>query len=563
MGFNMFRTIVYPVVILFFLFGLIKAGDVTFTSSNLPIVIIDTHDQAILDARRIVADMDIIDNGPGKRNDLIDPPNNYHGKISIELRGSSSLQFPKKQYAFETQDTSGNNRNISLLGLPEENDWVLYAPYSDKSLMRNVLVFWLANEMGGYAPRTRFVELVLNDSYMGVYVLMEKIKRDRNRVNITEMDTLDIAGDDVTGGYILKVDKTAGEEVSGWTSDFAPYPGDRIKTFYQYHYPRPRDITNEQEEYIKNYITGFEQLMASPGYQHPDTGYAKYLHVESFIDHIIINEVSKNVDAYRLSAFMYKDRDSQDTKLTMGPVWDFNLAFGNANYYTAESTYGIILEYFLNSEEFHNQDSFHVPFWWGKLWDDPQFRNRLYHRWWTLRQDVLDVERMLAYINSTVAFLNEAQQRNFQKWEIFGTYVWPNAFIGVDYQEEIDYLKTWIQDRIQWIDDNIYHLYTGTASVESNPVADQYIMGQNYPNPFNTHTIIPIVLPKNSRIKVEIFDIVGQKVLSLLDAEWGAGTYSLKWDGKDIFGNSVPSGVYICRLRMGSFTTSKKMLYLQ
>jgi hypothetical protein len=559
----MLMKIKHSLMVLVCLLTMLTAGDVTFTSSNLPIVIIDTQEQTILDYKRIVADMMIIDNGAGKRNHTIDPPNDYQGKISIELRGSSSLQFPKKQYAFETQDEEGGNRNVSLLGLPVENDWVLYAPYSDKSLMRNVLVFKLANEMGGYAPRTRFVELVLNESYVGVYVLMEKIKRDQNRVNITAMDTLDIRGEELTGGYIIKVDKTAGEEVSGWTSDFPPYPGDRTKTLYQYHYPRPSDITDEQKDYIRNYITGFEQLMASPGYQHPDTGYSKYLNVESFIDHIIINEVSKNVDAYRLSAFMYKDRDSRDGKLTMGPVWDYNLAFGNADYYTAYNTYGIILEYFLNSEDFHNQDSFHVPFWWGRLWDDPQFRNRLYRRWWELRQDVLDVERILTYINSTVENLDEAQQRNFQKWEIFGIYVWPNAFIGTDYQEEIDYLKTWIQERIQWIDDNIYNIYTGTGSQAANPVPDQYHLGQNYPNPFNAHTLIPIVIPKKSRIQVDIFNILGQKVLSLLDAERSPGSYLLRWDGKDNLGISVPSGVYIYRLRTEASTISKKMLYLQ
>ncbi|MBL4654637.1 MAG: CotH kinase family protein, partial [Bacteroidia bacterium] len=148
-----------------------------FTSSNLPLVIINTNGQTILDDPRIVADMGIIYNGIGNRNNLTDTSNNYDGQISIELRGSSSLGFPKTSFSLETQDSSGNNLNVSLLGLPKENDWVLYAPYSDKSLIRNVLTYKLGNDLDWYAPRTVLCELILNGQYWGVYVLTEKIKR--------------------------------------------------------------------------------------------------------------------------------------------------------------------------------------------------------------------------------------------------------------------------------------------------------------------------------------------------------------------------------------------------
>jgi len=278
---------------------------------------------------------------------------------------------------------------------------------------------------------------------------------------------------------------------------------------------------------------------------------------------VILNEVCKNVDGYRLSAFMYKDRDSRDGRLTMGPLWDFNLAFGNADYYTAYDPYGIILEYFLYDEDFHNQDSFQVPFWWRQLWNDPQFKNRIYQRWWQLRQDVLDVENILNYINSTVNLLDEAQERNFQQWEIFGMYVWPNAFIGMNYQEEIDYLKEWIQERIQWIDDSIFRIYNGTEPMQTSPLPQRFILGQNYPNPFNSHTIIPIILAKKSRIQIDIFNVLGQKVRSLIDEERGAGSYIIQWDGTDQFNNSLPSGVYIYRLHTDKNSISKKMLYLQ
>ena len=147
-----------------------------FTSSNLPIVVINTNGQAIQDDPRIVCDMGIIDNGFGNINSINDPFNDYNGKISIEYRGSSSQSFPKKAYALETQDAIGNNNNVSILGMPVENDWILYAPYTDKSLMRNFLTFYLGRRMNNYSPRTVYCELVVNGDYRGVYVLMEKIK---------------------------------------------------------------------------------------------------------------------------------------------------------------------------------------------------------------------------------------------------------------------------------------------------------------------------------------------------------------------------------------------------
>jgi hypothetical protein len=194
-----------------------KATDI-FVSSNLPIVIIDTNNQNIMNVERIVANMGIIYHKDEKRNYLWHPYNNYNGRISIEVRGWSSTQYPKKQYAFETQDYRGENLNVSLLDLPQENDWILYAPYSDKSLMRNVLAYKLARDMGRYASRTVFCELVLNDQYWGIYVLMEKIKRDTYRVDISQLNPYEINGTDLTGGYIIKLDKTTDSVIEGWRS---------------------------------------------------------------------------------------------------------------------------------------------------------------------------------------------------------------------------------------------------------------------------------------------------------------------------------------------------------
>ncbi len=260
------------------------AAQVNFSSSNLPILVIEVN-QEIVDEPKVPARMGLIDNGEGVRNNLSDPFNAYDGAIGIELRGSSSLfLFPKKSYAVETRDDQGEDQDVELLGLPEEEDWVLHGPYSDKTLMRNVFIYELARRLGGYASRTRFVEVVINGGYVGLYVLMEKIKRDKNRVDISKLNDDEISGDDLTGGYILKIDKEAGAEVGGWLSGHPPHFGSSDRVFYQYHYPKPSDIVSEQESYIQQVITTFENAMAGPQYADPEVGYPAYLDVPAAVD---------------------------------------------------------------------------------------------------------------------------------------------------------------------------------------------------------------------------------------------------------------------------------------
>ena len=160
--------------------------------------------------RMIKADMGIIYNGPGVINKISDVPNDYKGKIGIEFRGSTSQSFPKKPYGFETWDESGEDNDVKLLGMPKESDWTLNATYNDKTLMRDGLSYILAGSVMEYAPRVRYNELVINGQYRGIYLLVEKIKRDKNRVDISKIETTDNQGDALTGGYIIKIDKETG-----------------------------------------------------------------------------------------------------------------------------------------------------------------------------------------------------------------------------------------------------------------------------------------------------------------------------------------------------------------
>ena len=415
---------------------------VYFFQSNLPIVLITT-DEAIMDDPRIVGNMEVLNDASGF-NELGDAPTGYNGLISIEIRGSSSQMFPKKSYAFETQDAAGENNNVSLLGMPEENDWILYGPYSDKSLMRNALVFELGEKLNRYTPRRRYCEVLINEDYQGVYMLMENIKRDANRVDIAKLLPEDIEGNEVTGGYILKVDKFTGDFDGGWNSPYPTVAG--AENFIQFHKPEADDLNAPQMEYIEGHITAFEDALAGPDFTDPELGYSPFVDVNSFVDLYLINELSKNIDGYRLSTYFYKQKDSNGGKIVMGPWWDYNLSLGNADYCEGANTEGFEVDTDCGNTN---------PFWWERMLEDPAYRDLTRCLWEDYRSAAWSNESIHNTIDSLAALLGEAQVREYARWPRLGEYVWPNAFVGQTYEEELDYMRDWIDDRLAWLDANI------------------------------------------------------------------------------------------------------------
>ena len=416
------------------------AVDVNYTESNLPIISINTFGENIPDEPRINAQMGIINNNSGTNN-IEDVFNDYNGRITIEKRGNSSQEQEKPPYRFETIDDNGENNNVKLLGLPEENDWILYAPWSDKSLIRNVLIYSLSNDMGRYAPRSEFVELYLNNEYRGVYVLMEKIKRDKNRVAISSLDPNSNFGDNLTGGYILKFDwAETGDNNGGF---FSLIDGMR----YNYHYPKPDEISSEQESYIQSYINSYENIMNSNKYN-SEQGYSKFIDIGSFVDFIILQEISRNVDAYGLSTYIYKDKESINNMLTAGPIWDFNHGFGNCDYYKAWETDGWNISYTY-------EDMDQRAFWWLKLWNDDNFKEMVKDRYKVLRKSILSTTNINTKVDQYVSELGNSVNKNFTKWPILGEYIWPNKEVFDTYQEEIIYLKSWINNRLTWMDSEL------------------------------------------------------------------------------------------------------------
>ena len=518
---------------LFFVHSL--RAQVNFQSSNLPIVVINTMGQVIPDEPKIMANMGVIYNGPGQRNFLNNPFNAYAGSIGIELRGSTSQDLSdKKPYAVETRNADASNLNVALLGMPSENDWVFLAPYSDKTLIRDVLTFTLARRIMPWAPRSRFVEVVVNGDYKGVYAIVESIKRDNNRVNIATLNPDENSGDDLTGGYILKIDKSTGAFNDGFRSNYSPNGSPDREILFQYHYPAPDEISEPQKVYIRQYMNSFESIMASTGYANPVTGYPAAIDVQSFIDFFLINEITRNVDGYRLSTFMHKNKDSNGGKLKMGPVWDFNIALGNADYCSGGDTHGW-------AADFNNVcggDYWLVPFWWQRLREDPNFRAQIRTRWQQLRSSTFSNTAITGMIDSLRTVVNEGQARNFQRWPIMGQWIWPNNFVGQNYGSEVNYLKTWINGRLIWMDGEIFSFPVST----SEPSAD--ITTHVFPSPAMRGQTIFFELATNDagQAALDVFDLAGHLITTQqLDAS--SGGFQFRWQ------TDTP-GIYTYQIRM-------------
>jgi len=471
-------------------------------SSPLPIAVVDTFGRGVPDTQ-VPAYACFVDLGEDGRAGILGTVD-FGGVGAINMRGKSSMGFPQHQYHFETQNELGEDKNVSILGLPAESDWVLYGPYTDKSLMRNVLSYRWSNEMGEYAPRTRYIEMFLNsddsvvtmNDYMGVYVLLEKIKISPNRVNITKLEPSDNVEPEITGGYIVKKDKFDGDDVSFFTSR-----GQNLI----YQDPNGQDLTQAQRDWIRDYYNSFEAALYGPSFADPANGYAKYIDVDSFIATHILVELTKNIDGFRLSTYMYKDRGG---KLFQGPAWDYNLSLGNADYLNGWIPTGWYFTQLGDGD---------YPYW-RRLFEDPAFKLRYADRWFALRRDLFATGRLVGMVEDYATLLDEPAARHFDRWRILGQYVWPNWFIAKTFREEISWMQTWLANRLAWMDGQIAaemapappsfnqqggQVASGFALTMSGPGTIYYTTDGSDPRPQTSSQAAGIILvPENAAKRV-------------------------------------------------------------
>lgn len=495
MFFIIIQTLMYKRIFaaLFIVFLVVhcNAQQTILTSSNLPIVVITTdidpgtnEPYVIPDEPKVPATMKLIYRPDGSRNYVSDLSNtsflNYEGKIGIELRGSSSQTLDKKPYGLTTlQNDNESNNNVSLLGMPEENDWVLNSLAFDPSMIRDYLSYTIASNMGNYAPRVRYVEVIVNDDYKGVYILTEKLKIDEERINIEKLASSDNTFPNITGGYIVKADKINGDDVLAWT--MSTYDGWDID--YLHENPKTKNITKEQDAYIQSVFADLANK-TNPANASVLNGYPNIIDIPSFVDYMLMSEFASNPDSYRFSTFFHKDRGG---KLRAGPVWDYNLSFGNDLFvWGFDRSFYDVWQF-----DFGNVGSK----FWKDLFNDATFRCYLAKRWFelTATDQPLNYTKISDQIDDYTDLLYESQKREQTRW---GT---------VDSQaHNIANMKLWIANRITWMDDHI-----GSAAACSNVQTPPLVISRIHYNPqdesgFNGDDLEFIEITNNSNTSTNL-----------------------------------------------------------
>jgi len=397
---------------------------------DLPVVSIDAPER-IVDEPKTPATIGVYDR---------DRRQHYAGPGGIELRGQSSQNLPKKSYSIELRTPSGANENVSLLGMPADDDWVLTANYEDLSLLRSVIVYSTTRWLGRYAARTQFVEVILNGRYDGVYVLAESLKLHESRVAVDDSR--------ITGGYLLEM--TSKGRAEGEQFFTTPVQDQAVV----YDDPNREDLSYGRAAWIRRYVSRFERSLYSDQFMDRRHGYRRYLDMSAAVDYVLLNELFRNTDTFTYSTYMHK---GVGEKLVLGPVWDFDQGIGR--YYPEPA---------FNSREgwqytirFRQQIPGAGSPWAGRLYTDPAFRARMYRHWRQLRRQGLEQHIMEAIDSGTRQLEGGPAERNLERWppsDIPEDERVPDPRTGVapaNLAQAVDYLKWWLQGRIAWMDQSL------------------------------------------------------------------------------------------------------------
>ncbi len=465
---------------------------------DLPIIFVDTKGKCLDNkvTEKIPATMKVLD---GQTNNVADSASGTPYDIGIKVRGQSSALFPKPGYSIEIRDEKGEGTDVSMFGLPPSDDWVLHGPYVDKSMLRNALAHWLFRQAGRYSPRTKHFDLYINGVYRGVYVLIEKIKRGKYRVDVSKLKETDVSGDDVTGGYIWAFDKTGtntGGAGSGSVNDEGFSTSDGLNVIL--HYPKKDKIQKEQEDYLKKYLNDLEALFKNGG---SGSGYENYVDVGSALDYVLHQEVTNNADSYWCSFFLHKPKDSKGGKVTLGPPWDFNLAMSNGTSpenggnnggwngggwgggfgmggFGSSGTTGWQIENSQKSGQGFMMSSLMAPKWLLGMWKDNTYQSELKARWAELRSGVWHTKTLDAYLDSMKTYLKNAADRNFKRWPNLGKASGQNdadpepmkycngssgggmgmamgGYNATTWDGEVEHLRKKMKERMAWMDEQL------------------------------------------------------------------------------------------------------------
>uniref|UniRef100_UPI0040563F79 CotH kinase family protein n=1 Tax=Alistipes sp. TaxID=1872444 RepID=UPI0040563F79 len=335
-------------------------------------------------------------------------------EVSIRGRGNSTWGYDKKPYAIKFTEKQ------EVMGMPKHKRWVLLANYMDRTLLRNRVAFFLAEQTSlAWTPRQEFVELILNGKHLGQYLLCEQVRVDNDRIAITEMTPQDNSGDAITGGYLLELDFHYDNEWQWFSQHNTPFA---VK------FPDEEDLTAEQFTWIQRHIAEAESVLYGNDFASPDKGYAQYIDAQSFIDYWLIYEICVNHElANPGSVYLQKDRNG---KLVAGPVWDFD--WGTFSYNASPAAqWGLFMTH---------------AWWYDRLFSDEAFRNLARERWQLLKPKFMEV---FAFIEAERKYIARSWEENFKLWDINTTI---NGDERLSFDDAVDRMIRIIEERIDIID---------------------------------------------------------------------------------------------------------------
>lgn len=407
--------------------------DVQGFTSKLPVLIMDTlGSHTPVSRRSSFVHLSFFEPVNGKTT--LTSPAALTSRGGFRVRGSTSSGMPQRPFAVQFIDEFNKGRNCSPLGLPADSDWVLYAPsVCEPVMIHNPFVYQLSRDMGRYSPRTRFVEVFLVDnsgpvqlaSYHGLYVLEEKIKIAKRRVNIDRLSGEDLTPPQVRGGYLLKIDRLGPGESGLAAAGIAMVHVDPSEASLKLPQRAP------QRKYLEEYFKNFDGALRGPKWKDPEVGYRAFVDVSSWIDHHVLEVLSGNVDALALSTYFQIHRNG---KIVFGPHWDFDRALGSTDGRDHDP------------RQWNTGPYFGVA-WWNQLLTDPDFWQQWVDRWQELRLTHFSLAKMNSQIDRLADEVRDAHPRQLKRWN-----VQPR---GGSYQSEIDLMKRWLANRVDFIDSQL------------------------------------------------------------------------------------------------------------
>jgi hypothetical protein len=353
-----------------------------------------------------------------------DASENLDMDLEIRGRGNSTWNLSKKPYRIKLASKT------KLLGMPaKDKDWVLLANHSDKTLIRNALAFHISELIGmEYTVAYRFADVYLNGQYIGNYQVTDQVEVAGNRVPVEEQEPADVDLPNLAGGYLVEIDGFGSSEPVHFTT--------AQSLIVTVKYPDDDDINSQQKQYIQDVIQNFEDVLFSADFTDPETGYRALVDTNSLINWYISCELTGDPDCF-YSTYIYKKRDSD--KLIFGPLWDKDIAFNNCN------RKGDL------QNKLMREDAYHFLQWIQRIWQDDWFKRAVNRRWIELKDNDYLNHLLQEFIDDAAYTLSASQQQNFTKWNVLNTRVYDEWKLFPTYQGGVDFLKTYIIQRINFL----------------------------------------------------------------------------------------------------------------